>query len=55
MVADQLSRTDVTFSCSEEEEPEEYQFPLTLKPKKSSGPQSPIDGMGVVLNGSAVI
>lgn len=38
---------------SEEEETDEYQFPLTLKPpKKGSGGHSPIDG---ALNGTGAI
>ena len=34
---------------SEEEDPDDYPFPLTLKTKPSSGAVSPLDG--VVLNG----
>jgi glycogen synthase len=35
---------------SEEEDPDEYPFPLTLRTKRS-GPASPLDG--VTLNGGA--
>lgn len=36
-------------SCSEEEDPDEYAFPLTLRTKRT-GPGSPLDG--VQLNGN---
>jgi hypothetical protein len=36
---------------SEQEEEEDYPFPLTLKAKKSPGGHSPIDGNGT-LNGT---
>ena len=32
--------------CSEEEEPDDYPFPLTLKTKKSSDPNSPAPLIG---------
>jgi hypothetical protein len=38
------------FAHREEEEPEEYAFPLTLRQKKPTGTQLPVDG---VLNGAA--
>lgn len=37
---------------SEEEDPDEYPFPLTLRSKRSTGPTSPADG--VLSNGNGV-
>lgn len=36
--------------CSEEEDPEEYPFPLTLRSKRPQGPTSPAEG--VITNGN---
>ena len=36
---------------SEEEDPDEYPFPLTLRTKRPTGPTSPADG--VITNGSS--
>ena len=43
---------DLLTKCSDEEDPEEYHFPLTLKLKKgaSSGPNSP--GLNGPINGT---
>jgi hypothetical protein len=37
--------------CSEEEDPDEYPFPLTLRSKRSNAPASPLDGVTVNGNG----
>ena len=55
MLADVFSATmdehaDIV-ACSEEEDPDDYPFPLTLRaPKKPSGPTSPVEG---VINGTS--
>ena len=36
--------------CSEEEDPEEYPFPLTLRTKQP-GPPSPLEGASAPVNG----
>jgi hypothetical protein len=38
----------LTYLSSEEEEPDDYPFPLTLKQKKGSGPNSPAPLVGSV-------
>lgn len=35
----------LTAHCSEEEDPDEYAFPLTLRTKRANGPGSPLDGV----------
>ena len=35
---------------SEEEDPDDYPFPLTLRLKKPSGPNSPVEGL---INGTS--
>lgn len=44
-----IVRTTLT-RHSEEEDPDEYPFPLTLRSKKSTGPTSPAEG--VITNGN---
>ena len=40
---------------SEEEDPDEYPFPLTLRTKKSSNPGSPIDSTPLPVNGNSTV
>lgn len=41
----------ITVTYREEEDPDEYPFPLTLRSKKSTGPTSPAED--VITNGSS--
>ena len=46
-----MIRTLLIMHNSEEEDPDEYPFPLTLRAKRSTGPTSPADG--VITNGGS--